>query len=116
MVHDDWSGVLEIFPPDQHQQAVDGNCTYSYYVLSGKWTDPQGVSHPMAGVFQGRDPNVQSGDACAQSSHMLNFAIDFGNQEPAQQFYGYVFTHQNRRMAGFTWWHGLPFGWFATKR
>jgi hypothetical protein len=27
-----------------------------------------------------------------------------------------MFTHTGTRMAGVTWWAGIPFGWYAERR
>lgn len=115
MVHDDWQGVLKINPSDQETQGTDGPCTYIASVIDGQYTDHAGTSHQMRGSFRGHDPNDQTSRQCKQSDHMIRFTIAFPN-EPPQQFLGYVFTHQGKSMAGYTWWQGIPFGWYATRR
>jgi hypothetical protein len=116
MIHDGWEGTLEILPSDQRQSGLDGACTYTSYVITGKWTNAQGVGHDVRGRFQGQDPNVGGNRPCAQSDHLLVFTVDFRNGEPPQEFMGYVFTHGNRTISGLTWWRDLPFGWFAVKK
>jgi hypothetical protein len=114
MVHDDWAGVLIIYPPDQSFNAVDGNCTYSYTEIGGTWTGPDGVAHEMRGTLGGGpDMNRRTGEPCPASEMLLQFNIAFG--DPPQPFEGYLFTAQTR-MAGYTWWEGNPFGWYALKR
>lgn len=113
MVHDDWQGTLYIDPPDQRHTAV-GHCTYSYYVLSGTYTDSNGNVHTVSGTLGGLDHYSQTGSACPRSDHMVQLTIRFpGN---SQRFVGYLFTHNERTLAGYTWWQGTTFGWYARKR
>jgi hypothetical protein len=117
MLHDGWSGTLVIFPPDQHFNAVEGSCTFSYWKIDGNWTPANGgPARKAVGTFQGQDPNVQTNDPCRSSGHLVRFQIDFGTGDPPQLFTGYIFTQDNRHMAGLTWWHAIPFGWSAVKR
>jgi hypothetical protein len=115
MVHDDWEGKLTINPTDQQLQEVDGACTFTYWVVSGTWMSTDGIARPVNGTFQGHDIMHRTEDKCPSSSHLVQLAMEFGNGEPVQIFEGYVFTHKKRRMAGYTLWHGLPFGWYAIK-
>jgi hypothetical protein len=116
MTHDDWRGTVKMNPSDQHHIAIDGSCTYSTWAIDGTWTSSDGASHDLRGSFQGKDSNRRAGEACPASDHLVKFTIDFKNGDPPQSFEGYIFTHQKRTMAGYTWWHGIPFGWLATKR
>ena len=50
-----------------------------------------------------------------QSYHGITFTIAFPGGPP-QPFKGYIFTQSGPAyLAGFTWWQGLPFGWYAAK-
>ena len=116
LVHDDFEGLLNIRSPDQRQVAEDPPCSYESWVIDGDyemWGAPP--TRAVRGSFQGQDPYWQVAAPCPESKHIIRFTIDFPG-EPPQPFDGYVFTHLRQRMAGFTWWRGLPFGWFATKQ
>jgi hypothetical protein len=79
-------------------------------------TLPAGGGAPLAvsGRVGGRDPSVR-GQQCGQSDHGISFTIAFPGAPP-QPFQGYFFTQAGpAHLAGFTWWQGLPFGWFADK-
>jgi hypothetical protein len=115
IVHDDWRGTLVINPSDQKQKAVDGECTYTYWIITGTYTGNDGTPQQVRGTFGGRDPNRRANEACKQSDHIAQFTISPTNQPP-QPFVGYLFTHQHRTLAGYTWWQGIPFGWYAVKR
>lgn len=113
MTHDDWRGTLVINPPDQRHNAVSATCTYSYWVIDGTYTGSDGIARWVTGTLGGRDTNLQNGSACPQTDHSVHLTINFpGNP---QTFDGYLFTHQERTMAGYTWWQGIPFGWYARK-
>ncbi len=115
MVHDDWAGTLVIRPPDQRQNIVDGACVHQRYVIDGTYTGGDGVARAVRGTFQGRDGRRRRGEACTVSDHLVEFTIAFEAAAP-QSFEGYLFTHQRRTLAGYTWWEGIPFGWYARKR
>jgi hypothetical protein len=115
MDHDGWQGTLLINPSDQLENEIDGGCEYHYYVIDGTYTlSPTFNDLAVSGTLGGRDGNVRSGESCPQADHLLQFTIAFPNAAP-QPFTGYVFTHQPQRLAGYTWWQGTPFGWYAEK-
>jgi hypothetical protein len=109
MMHDDWRGTLVINPPDQRFN--DG--TYTYFKIDGTYTGKSGDQHPISGTLGGRDENIQTGSAVKESDNLVKFQIDFTNGQPPQQFIGYLSSKQDA-MAGYTWWAGIPFGWYAT--
>jgi len=113
-VIDDWRGVLVLRPSDQELNEIDGGCTYTSYTLDGAYTGGDGRGVAVRGYAGGHDLNSRVG-SCRQSDHYLSFTIAFPG-DPPQPFNGYIFTHQWRTMAGYTWWHGTPFGWYARKR
>jgi hypothetical protein len=115
MVHDDWRGTLVVNPSPQRLVEVDGACTYATWRIDGTYTGSDGARRFFRGYFQGRDTNWRPGGGCRTSSHVVRFAIPFDPRAP-QAFEGYLFTHQKRAMAGYTWWQGIPFGWYAVKR
>jgi hypothetical protein len=118
MCHDGWQGVLTINPAQQPSNVKDQKCEYQTWIINGSYTGADGSSHTVEGNFQGLDPNVQTDQPCPTSEHFVVFTISFEAEAgtPPQQFEGYIFTQQKGQMAGCTWWHGLPFGWFAKKR
>jgi len=116
MVHDDWRGALTIKPSDQRLIGNDDVCTYTSWVIEGSYVqEGSTVSSSMHGTFGGEDTNSRISSPCKQTGHLISFTINFPNAKP-QQFTGYLFTHNKRTMAGYTWWEGIPFGWYATKR
>lgn len=115
MVHDDWIGTLVVNPSDQKQNSVDGQCTYTSWVIDGTYTDANNQQMAMRGTLGGQDLDRLTTENCKDSDHLLEFTIDFPGQS-AQRFSGYLFSHQSLGMAGRTWWNGIPFGWYAIKR
>ena len=116
MVHDDWRGTLVINPSDQILNGVEGNCQYRSYVIDGTWTGGDGVKRGVRGHFQGKDLKRRTSETCKWSDHLVTFQINFGADNPRQPFEGYVFSRAKRTMSGYTWWAGMPFSWYATKR
>jgi hypothetical protein len=115
MVHDDWPGTLVINPPDQRLCGIDGSCTYCSWVVDGTYTGATGVGRFVHGTFQGQDTNRRRAEPCPNSDHRIAFTIAFDPSNP-QPFEGYVFTWEKKTLAGYTWWAGIPFGWYARKR
>ena len=113
MNHDGWIGTLTILPYDQIQNAVDGNCTYRYVIIGGRYVGSDGHSSAVRGSVGGQDPLAPG--PCPQQRHKVRFTIAFPGMPP-QRFEGYVFNQRPRFMAGYTWWSGIPFGWFAEKQ
>ena len=110
MVHDDWPGTLVINPPDQRSCGQSGSCTYCSYVIDGWYTNGSRQTYFVRGTFQGQDKNRRTSERCKASDHRISFTIN------SQTFEGYIFTWGQRTMAGYTWWQGIPFAWFAEKR
>ena len=115
MIHDDWRGTLVINPSDRRQNAVDGPCTFTSWVIDRTYRAADGRSFAMRGFLGGRDTDSRANVQCKQSDHVIQFTIAFAGGAP-QPFKGYLFTHGRRTLAGYTWWEGTPFGWYATKR
>src|SRR3954462_13840203 len=113
MDHDGWHGTLVINPTDQGFSAVEGNCTYHGYRIDGKWSSGPN-SYAVRGTLGGKDVQRRAGEACPASEHKVVFTVAFPGLPP-QPFEGYIYTHERRRMAGLTWWQGVPFGWSAAK-
>lgn len=114
MDHDGWQGTLVINPSDQAFNEVDGLCVYHGFTIDGTWTGSDGAPLGVNGSFGGHDVNHRTGEECPASDHKTVFTIAFPGAPP-QTFEGYIFTHETGRMAGLTWWHGIPFAWTATK-
>lgn len=115
MVHDGWRGTLAQYPADQQHVSVDGPCRFSSSVISGTYTDSQGRRYDVRGSFGVKDEARRTHEQCKQSDHLVRFTVAFPG-EPPQEFTGYLFTRQSGMMAGFTWWRGTPFGWYASRR
>jgi hypothetical protein len=115
MVHDDWTGVLTFNPSDQHVVGIAGPCQFDSWKIDGSYVQSGGTPLWVTGEFEGEDANRRTNEQCKHSPHLIRFTIAFPGPPP-QPFEGYMFTHQARRMAGYTWWEGIPFGWTATKR
>jgi len=115
IVHDDWEAKMTINQTVEPLEEVVGPCTFKYWFVTGTYITGDGVGHPVSGTFQGRDLLQRTEDQCPSSSHLVQLSMDLGNGEPDQIFEGYMFTHKKQRMAGYTLWHGIPFGWYATK-
>lgn len=116
MFHDNWPGALTILPSDQEFREEDPPCVYIYSEFSGSY-QPGGGGPALAvtGTQGGKDPNWRGGQ-CTQSDHKISFTIAFPGPPP-QPFEGYFFTQGGpARMSGYTWWQGIPFGWFAQKQ
>jgi hypothetical protein len=114
MVHDGWNGTLVIQGEDQVLHPVDGNCTFTSTTFFGTYTGPGADNVQVQGFLGGEDSNWQS-SGCAQADHLVNFTVSF-TSAPTQRFIGYVFTQTKNAMAGYTWWDGIPFGWYAQKQ
>jgi hypothetical protein len=115
MIHDNWVGTLVISVSDQLFTHNAPPCTFTFRRVQGTWTSSTGGA-PLAvqGRTRGRDNN-QRGHSCPQSDHKITFTVAFPGAPP-QPFQGYFFTQAGpAQMAGFTWWQGLPFGWWASK-
>ena len=120
MNHDDWQGVLQLEGTGISSSAItdgpNGSCTYYSSLLRGTWTGSSGHAQPVIAFhLGGADRNRQRNESCPASGHRVQFQIEFDPRDP-QRFEGYVFTNSKAAMAGYTWWSGIPFGWFATKR
>ena len=125
MIHDDWKGTLVIYPPDQigqYTEVVYGiPCTYSYYSWSGTYTSSNGITYDARGTWGGKDNNLTTFKPhwpCKSSNTIVDFKVSFNPSAP-QRFVGYLST-QGRNMntgimAGYTWWSGYPFGWYAVR-
>ena len=114
MNHDGWVGTLVINPPDQVLNEVDGPCAYHYSPLDGTYTNAGFGQLLVVGTVGGQDRNYRNGQQCPQADHRIDFTVAFPGAPP-QPFTGYGFTHDGSRMAGYTWWQGIPFGWYAQK-
>lgn len=116
MIHDNWVGTL-VLTVSEHVVVRDvPPCQFTFNRVHGTYT-PSSGGGPFAvmGRAGGRDPGIRSGQPCPQSDHGISFTIALPGAPP-QPFKGYIFTQPGPSyLAGFTWWQGLPFGWFADK-
>lgn len=111
--HDGWRGQL-VLREAGNSDLVDGSCTYRIDRFDGTWTSGPNHYAVLDGVLGGYDAARRAGEACPASDHRVVFKIAFPGLDP-QRFEGYIFTRDRRRMAGTTWWKGIPFAWAATK-
>lgn len=114
MDHDGWQGALVLNPPDAGHDQVNASCTFHYYRFTGTWSGGVGSNLAVIGRIGGRDGRRRTGETCPASDHKFTFTIAFPGAAP-QPFEGYIFTHELSKMAGYTWWQGMPFAWFASK-
>jgi hypothetical protein len=115
MIHDNWVGTLVLTVADHTVTRNVPPCTFTFRRAQGTYT-PSAGGPPLAvtGRVGGRDNNVR-GQQCGQSDHGITFTIAFPGGPP-QPFKGYIFTQAGPTyLAGFTWWQGLPFGWYGAK-
>jgi hypothetical protein len=113
MDHDGWKGTLVVNRIWNSRVEKIGTCGYPVWDISGTYTGQDGKQYAMTGKIGGQDPNDRN-PSCKRSDHKVRFTIAFpGNN---QAFEGYVFTWTKNAIAGYTWWSGRPFGWYAKKR
>jgi hypothetical protein len=115
MVHDNWRGTLVLSVSDRQFTQDAPPCHFTFRRVQGTYTpDGGGVPLAVVGRVGGRD-NSQRQHDCPQSDHRISLTIEFPGAPP-QPFQGYYFTQAGpMRLAGLTWWQGLPFGWYAEK-
>jgi hypothetical protein len=110
MNHDGWKGTLTLWaaPDDPIEQRPNVRGSYQ--------SDLGGPSRAVRGYVRTSTYPI---DATWGPSHKIEFYVDLpGTLDTGddQQFDGYLFTQTRDAMAGVTWWHGRPFGFYAVKQ
>jgi hypothetical protein len=113
MDHDGWKGTLVIDRIWNSRVEKDGSCGYPVWSIAGVYTGQDGTQIAMTGKIGGRDPNDRN-PGCKRKDTKVSFTVAFAGNN--QSFEGYVFGWTRSAMAGYTWWHDRPFGWYAKKR
>jgi hypothetical protein len=109
MSHDGWTGVLTLW-------GEDGDPIEGLPNLAGNYTSASdGKTHAVEGYMRTWDYFRPQGWG---PDHKIEFFIDFADTYSSgddQRFEGYIFTQTKDGMAGRTYWHGTPFGFYALK-
>jgi hypothetical protein len=110
MNHDGWRGTLTLWAQDDDPIEQLPNLRGSYV--------PQGGGPPRDVRGWVRTPTYPL-DPGWGPGHKIELRIDFAGTLDAdddQRFDGYLFTRTRDAMAGVTWWHDRPFGFYAVKQ
>jgi hypothetical protein len=110
MNHDGWLGTLTLWasPDDPIEQKPN--------VVGSYQSDLGGPPRSVRGFVRTSTYPI---DATWGPDHKIELSIDLpGTPTTAddQAFEGYLFTQTRNAMAGITWWHGTPFGFYAVKQ
>jgi len=106
MVHDGWRGNLSLW--ESEGDPIEGTPN-----VEGNYTGADGKIHGVEGWMRSWDYQMPSSWG---PDHKIEFYIDFPDSissQDDQRFEGYIFTNMAGAMAGKTWWHGRPFGFYA---
>ena len=110
MNHDGWRGTLTLWAQDDDPIEQLPNVLGTYV--------PDGGG-PERGVRGWVRTSSYPIDPTWGPDHKVELFIDFaGTLDTAddQRFDGYLFTRTRDAMAGVTWWHDRPFGFYAVKQ
>lgn len=107
MNHDGWQGQLQL---------TASSDTPGQPNISGAYIDGSGLSHLVRAYVRTSTYYLPPDWG---PDHKIEMYIDFPNTptnpDDDQLFEGYLFTGMKEAMAGVTYWHERPFGFYAVK-
>ena len=104
MNHSGWLGTLTLGQAASPSQSK-GNMSVNYVGSDGS---------PFTGYGFVRTPNYPR-DASWGPDNQIEFYIDFKNDNGDTKFMGYIFSWNKEAIAGVTWWHNTPFGFYCLR-
>ncbi len=110
MVHDGWLGNLDLW--EANGDAIEGTPN-----IKGNYTASDGKTHDVQGRMNTWKYRL-SPSWGPDHKFQFQFKLDFQDTPSAgddQVFEAYLFTQTLDGMAGKTWWHGTPYGFYALK-
>ncbi|NLG28988.1 MAG: hypothetical protein GX557_13835 [Chloroflexi bacterium] len=105
MNHDGWLGKLELW-------SLRDSATLTVANIGGTYTDGAHHVHAVYGHVRTAGHPVPGPD------HKITFYVDLADSASTaddQRFEGYLFTQDKSAIAGLTWWHDTPFGFYALR-